>query len=172
MPVTGKAAAEEDRMLSSRQSGAQAAAAVRKPSPYDLYHPWREPVRLFAGVTPCGFRIEEHVYPELRGRVIATRFVRKLFLDQALLCYAADAVCARRGSSCDECGETRCRAYLRIELAYDSAIYTIDLGVSSAVNFVRLQESALASGQLIVDVPLKLTVAHRGDGGEVNFTPV
>ena len=159
-------------MPSTSKTGALQTGGEKNPSTDDLRHPWREPVRLFAGVTPGGFRIEEHVYPELRGRVITTRFVRKLFVDRCLICYAQDAICAREGCYCDECGETKCRPYLRIELAYDSAIYTIDLGVSSAVNFVRMQEWALASGQLIIDVPLKVTVAHHGDGGEVNFTRV
>ena len=50
-------------------------------SPYDLYHPWKEPTRLFATVARGGFLIEGHVVPELRGRIIKTRFVRKQFVD-------------------------------------------------------------------------------------------
>jgi hypothetical protein len=126
-------------------------------------------MRLSVGITPGGFRIEGGVVPELRGRVIKTRFVRKLFLDRCLVCYAADAICAREEYHCDGCGDTKCRPYLRIQLAYSSAIYIIDLGISSAVNFVRMEELALSSGQLIIDVPLKLTVENQGDWGEVRF---
>jgi hypothetical protein len=154
-------------MPSTNQSGTQPIDADR--NPYELYHPWREPVRLFVGVTPGGFRIEGALVPELRGRVIKTRFVRKLFVDRCLICYAPDAICAREGYHCDACAETKCRAYLRIQLAYNSVIYTIDLGVSSAANFVRREQAALAAGLLIIDVPLKLTVANQGDWGEVCF---
>lgn len=143
--------------------------AVKQRSPYDSCHPWRERVRLSVGVTPQGFWIEGHVYPELRGRIISTCFVRKLFVDRSLVCYAADATCAREGYHGEGCSETKCRPYLRIELAYDVAIYALDLGISSVVNFVRMEEVALASGQLIVDVPLKLTVGNHGEGGEICF---
>jgi hypothetical protein len=153
-----------ERMAAPGQSGSQ--QIVKRRVSYDPRHRWRERVRLVAGVTPNGFWIEGHVYPELRGRVIKTCFVRKLFVERCLICYAPDATCAREG---ERCGETRCRPYLRIELAYDSAIYALDLGISSAANFVRMEEVALASGQLIVDVPLRLTVANHGDGGEVRF---
>ncbi|MFH0779010.1 MAG: hypothetical protein V2A71_10370 [Candidatus Eisenbacteria bacterium] len=142
---------------------------VKERNPYDPRHPWRERVRLFAGVTPQGFWIEGHVYPELRGRVISTCFVRKLFVDRCLVCYAPDAICAREGYHGEGCSETKCRPYLRIELAYDVANYSLDLGISSVVNFVRMEELALASGQLIGDVPLRLTVANHGEGDEVRF---
>ena len=155
--MTSKAHAEGESTPPLGQSGTQ------QVEPYDLHHPWREPVRIFAGVTPNGFWIDGHVYPELSGRVIKTCFVRKLFVDRCLICYAPDAICAREGCHCDGCGETKCRPYLRIELAYNSAIYSIDIGISSVVNFVRIEELALASGQLIVDVPLKLTVANQGE---------
>jgi hypothetical protein len=32
-----------------------------------------------------------------------------------------------------------------------------------------MEELALSSGQLIIDVPLKLTVENQGDWGEVRF---
>jgi hypothetical protein len=139
---------------------------VKRALAYDPRYRGRERVRLVAAVTPNGFWIEGHVYPELRGRVIKTCFVRKLFVEGCLICYAPDATCAR---DAEGCGETKCRPYLRIELAYDAAIYTLDLGIGSAANFVRMEEVALASGQLIVDVPLRLTVASDGEGGDVRF---
>lgn len=156
-----------DKGQRSRQTGTQVTGDQR--SPDGLYHPWREPVRLFATVTPRGFMIEGHVYAELRGRVIETRFVRKFFLDTCLICYSPDAICAGEGFQCDGCDDTKCRPYLRIQLAYQSVIYAVDLGVSSAVNFVHMEEEALASGLLLIDVPIKLTVAKHGDGGEVRF---
>ncbi len=162
--------AEDDRMPWSGRSGTP--HAVRKPSAHDFYNAWREPVRLIAGVTPDGFRIEEHVYPKLRGRGIAICVVRKLFADRSLVRYATDAICTCENYCCGERGQTKCRSYLRIELACNSVIYSIDVAVGSSVDFVRTQEAVLASGQLIVDVPLKLTVAHHGDGGEVNFARV
>jgi hypothetical protein len=55
-------------------------------SPYDFYHSGRNPVRLFANVTPGGFRIEGAVVPELSGRIMRTRFVRKHFVDRCLAC--------------------------------------------------------------------------------------
>jgi hypothetical protein len=45
----------------------------------------------------------------------------------------------------------------------------MDLGINSAVNLLRIEHGALAAGQLIIDVPLKLTVANQDDGGEVCF---
>jgi hypothetical protein len=129
----------------------------------------RDPLRLFANVTPGGFRIEGAVVPELSGRIMRIRFVRKHFIDGCLACYSADAISTREGYYCDVCGITTCRSYLRVQLWYNATIYTIDLPPSSAKNLARLEENALFFGELIIDVPLRLTVANQGDWGEVRF---
>jgi hypothetical protein len=172
MRVTGTAPAEDDRMPWHGRNGALLTAAVRKLSAYDFYDAWREAVRLLAGMTVRGSRIEEHASPELRGRVIAICVVRKLFADRSLVSYAPDAICTCENYCCGERGARKCRSYLRIELACNSAIYTIHVGGGSAASFVHTQNSALVPGRLILDVPRKLTVPPHGNGGEVNFSRV
>jgi hypothetical protein len=139
--------AEDDRMPWSGRSGALRTAAVGRPSSEDRY-------------------------PELRGRGFTICVVRKLFAERSLVSYAPNAICTCANYCCGERGARKCRPYLRIELACSSVIYTIDVAAGSAVNLARTQEAVLASGQLIVDVPLKWTVARHGDGGEVNFARV
>lgn len=138
-------------------------------SPYNFYHPGRKPVRLYANVTPGGFGIEGAVVPELSGRIMRTRFVRKHFVDRLLACYSPDAISTSEGYYCHTCGITTCRSYLRIALWYNAIIYTIDLPPRSAKNLARLEENALFFGELLIDVRVKLTVANQGDWGEVRF---
>jgi hypothetical protein len=168
--VKGTTHAEEEYMPSATHARAQQNAGER--TCYWIRPPWREPTWFFVGVTPRGFEIEGGIVAELKGRVIKTCFVRKLFIRGTLLCYAPDAICACEGIYCDGCGHKKCRTYLRIQLAIDAEIYTLDLGIKSAVSLLRIEHEALAAGQFIIDVPLKLTVVNQDDGGEVCFERV
>ena len=171
MRVTGTAAAEDDRMPWSGRNGALRTAAVRESSTYDFYNAWREAVRLLAGMPAGGPRIQEQVCHEPRQRVIAVCVVRKLFPDWSLVRYAADPICTCENYRCRRRGTTKCRSYLRLQLACNSAIYTIDLEADSVPSFVQTQTSAFAV-RMIVDASRKFTARQHGNGGEVNSARV
>jgi hypothetical protein len=121
-------------------------------------------------VTPDGFVVDDERVPTLTGRVRKTHLVRKRFEDGVLACDSRDGVTARNGTQCEACLHPRCQPSLRLHLQNASAVYVIDLAVTAAQNFLRLEDVLEADGKTLDDTPLTLSVINRGYWGEVRFT--
>ncbi len=130
----------------------------------------RPPTRLVR-VRPGGFEFQDtgEVVPEILGHVTAHRGQRKLFLEGILACQSSDAVVAANGTVCETCRHPLCRPQIRLYLADRNALYVVDLAVSSAKNFLDLEDSVQGEGLRLRDLRLRLCVEDRGHYGEVQF---
>ena len=133
---------------------------------------FRKPTILLVKLTPKGFLIEDEIHPELTGRVVKTRLVRKRFEDRVLVCSSLDGIRARDGSVCDECRHPGCQPQLRAHLVQGEAIYILDLAASSARNLFAAEDEAAANGEQLRDWTLRLSMRNRGHWGEVCFQRV
>jgi hypothetical protein len=124
-----------------------------------------------AKVTPEGFFVDEEHLDTLEGRVQKTHLVRKRFEDGEFACDSRDGVTARNGTRCEACLHPQCRPMLRLHLRNGGVVYVIDLAVTSAQNFLRLEDILEADGKKLDDTPLELSVLNRGYWGEVCFMP-
>lgn len=123
-----------------------------------------------AKVTPQGFFVDEECLDTLEGRVTKTHLVRKRFEQGVLACDSRDGVTARDGTACDRCLHPQCQPRLRLHLRNATAVYVIDLAVTSAQNFFALEDVLEGEGKTLEGTPLQLSVVPRGYWGEVRFT--
>lgn len=146
-----------------------------------MNHPPRDPTlftrpRLyFARVRPQGFEIVQldKIVPVLSGYVLTWTAQRKLFLDRTLVCSADDGIVARSGVRCDACQHPLCRPQIRLRLADSHHVhYLVDLAVSSAQNFLAIENEIHDEGPPLATVRLRLTVIDHGYFGEVCFERV
>jgi hypothetical protein len=126
----------------------------------------------FVRVTANGFLLDGQLCSELVGRPASYRLLRKLFEDGQLVCDSPDGQQARNGTICDACRHPRCRPILRLHLVGTSSNYILDLTASSAENFFSVEDQALAAGQRLDGLLLRLTVAPNGTWGKVHFEPL
>lgn len=133
---------------------------------------FRKPLYLPVRVTPDGFDVDQHHYPELQGRILKASLARKLFDDGFLACSSPDGIRAEDGTLCDHCRHPRCQPRLRIQLACDRLVYILDLPPTSAENFFALEDRADAQGARLVDWNVRLSVINREHWGEVTFEKI
>jgi hypothetical protein len=140
--------------------------------PTDLRRAFQKPLAVLVRVTPKGFLIDGNPLDTIEGRVVKRHLVRKLFQDGALVCDSPDFTTARDGTACDTCLHPRCQPQLRIHVAQGNLRYVLDLAVTSANNFFRLEDETRRKGEDIEDAVLRLTVENQGYWGEVRFDRV
>ena len=133
---------------------------------------FRKPIYLAVRVTPEGFDVQEHHYPELQGRIVKATLARKLFDDGVLACASPDGIRADAGTVCHECQHPRCQPRLRLQLACGALLYVLDLPTTSAQNFFALEDQAEAQGARLVDWNVRLRVISREHWGEVTFKKI
>jgi hypothetical protein len=124
---------------------------------------------VFVRVTPGGFVGHGIARETLEGRVLKAHLVRKRFEDGQLTCDAQDGITARDGTRCDACRHPLCAPQLRIHLRQGSTTYVLDLAVTSAQNFIALDEAITATGGQLESEDLVLRVHPHGHWGEVLF---
>ena len=120
-------------------------------------------------VRPEGFEIRDAHYPELVGRVREVSLTRKRFEDGSLACLSLDGVHGSEGQLCETCANPSCPPRLRVELLVEPIVYVLELNVSSARNFFRIEDEAKASGRAIGEWLLELSVVSHGRWAEVHF---
>ena len=123
-------------------------------------------------VSPDGFVVRDDLQADLEGRVIKTHLVRKRFEDSVLACDSRDGTTAKDGTDCESCLHPRCQPMLRMHLKEGVGVYVVDLAVTSAQNFIRLEDALETDGKKLDCTQLKLTVINHGYWGEVTFTIV
>lgn len=137
-----------------------------------LRQAFKRPPYLSAKVTPQGFEVEDSLFDELRGRITKVTLTRKLFDDGYPVCSSPDGVKAADGTLCDECKHPNCQPKLRTQLASDTAIFTLELALTSAQNLFALEDKVEAAGQRLVDWIVKLKIIDHDHWGEVVFEPL
>ena len=120
-------------------------------------------------VTSEGFETQSGFFRELKGRIIKSTLVRRLFEDGIPVCSSPDGIRAENGTLCDRCRHPLCQPRLRIQLAAGPAIYVIDLPPTSAHNLFLLEDEADARRERLVNWTLKLSVLGHDHWGEVLF---
>lgn len=123
-------------------------------------------------VTPEGFVVRDDLQADLEGRVIKTHLVRKRFEDTVLACDSRDGLIAKDGTDCESCLHPQCQPMLRIHLKEGVVVYVVDLAVTSAQNFIRLEDALEADEKKLACTQVKLTVVNQGYWGEVTFTVI
>jgi hypothetical protein len=130
---------------------------------------FRSPVHLSVKVTPEGFDVDGHLFPELIGRIVKVSLLRKRFQDGVLACTSPDGLRSTDGTLCDSCCHPECQPRLRAQLLCGQIVYTLELAASSARNLLATQEQAERQGSHLWLWPLRLTVESRGYWGQVRF---
>jgi hypothetical protein len=144
-------------------------------SPKPVRSDFRRVLVVYVRVTPHGFVLRQTGEPvvDLTGHVVKQRLQRKLFLDGQIECSSGDGEVAYDGKiRCADCMHPLCRPQIRLELADRNALYLIDLAISSAQNFLDLEDALGAEGIALPKQRLRLTVVDRGYYGEIVFARV
>ena len=121
-------------------------------------------------VRPNGFDVEGELHDRLRGRIVRTTRIRKLFEDGTLSCRSPDGIHSDAGIPCEACGHPDCRPLLRVHLEVAAQILLLDLPHSSARNLIRLADEQERSEKGLATIEVTATVVNRGYWGEVRFT--
>jgi len=132
---------------------------------------FQQPTYFPAKVTPEGFFVDEELLDTLKGQAIKSHLLRKRFEDGELTCDSRDGVTASDGTDCNACLHPQCRPILRLHLRCGCVVYVIDLAITSAQNFFRLEDVLEADGCRTECTTIKLSVVNRGYWGEVRFEP-
>lgn len=127
------------------------------------------PLHMPAKVTPQGFEVDGHLFPELLGRIARLSLARKLFEEGILTCMSDDGLAGTGGKVCDLCRHPDCQPRLRLQLVSRHMTFLLELPSSSAKNLFALEDEAQKQGARLWDWPLRLTIESHGHWGEVLF---
>jgi hypothetical protein len=141
----------------------------KDPSPRRFRDDFRQSRWIGVRVRPTGFMIDDDLHLELRGRVISTVRIRKLFEDGVLSCHSPDGERSHQGTLCETCAHPACRALLRVQIENGNLIYILDLPHSSAGNLIRLADDLAERKVPLATATVIASVVDRGHWGEVRF---
>ncbi len=130
---------------------------------------FRGPLHVPAKITPNGFEVEGHLFPELLGRVGRLSLARKLFEEGILTCLSSDGEHGTGGRACSLCCHPDCQPRLRLQLVSGHLVHLLELPASSAKNFFAVEDAAARAGARLWDWVLRLTIESHGHWGEVRF---
>lgn len=134
-----------------------------------LREAFQKPTYVQVRVVSNGFDVADDHYEELRGRIVKTSLLRRLFDDGFLACSSADGIRAEDGTLCQECQHPCCQPRLRVHLAYERLIYVFDLPPTSAANFFAFEDRAESQGARVIAWTVRVAVIDRDHWGEVTF---
>jgi hypothetical protein len=138
-------------------------------------------------VQPDGFRIGESTVPVLRATLASWTLVRKLFREDRLICHSENGEVSTGGKGCKTCRDrVACIPRLRILLEAATGLppdangcttadplgaLVLEINATSCRNFLAHAQRMATADIEVPDLPVRMTVIHRGQWGEVCFAP-